>query len=269
MSDPSGSSIKRRHWCAAGKPGGSYRLKTVPGTGAEKRVHGIFVKELMKETYSVFDIIGPRMIGPSSSHTAGAVRIAKVARHVAHFDVAEATFTLYESFAETGKGHGTDKALVAGILGLDPDDGRIRDAYEIAAEQGVLVDMIYSDDPSPAEQPNTVRIQTVSSDGNKNELIGVSVGGGKILITEINGLDVEVTGEYPTMVIRLQDRPGVIAELSTVLAEMDINIAYMKVFRHEKGEDDFVTVETDHTISDDLLKVIRARCTSILNVITV
>lgn len=252
-----------------GSLGGVYGLRLFRGQGPRNGCTAFLLKEHMKESYSVFDIIGPRMIGPSSSHTAGAVRIAKVARHVAHFDVAEATFTLYESFAETGKGHGTDKALVAGILGMDPDDGRIRDAYEIAAEQGVLVDMIYADDPSPAEQPNTVRIDTVSSDGTKNEVIGVSVGGGKILITEINGLDVEVTGEYPTMVIRLQDKPGVIAELSTVLAELDINIAYMKVFRHEKGEDDFVTVETDLAISDETLRTIRKRCPSILNVITV
>ena len=232
-------------------------------TGARHFLEG----SMTNEPYSVFDIIGPRMIGPSSSHTAGAVRIAHIARHIAHYDVAEAAFTLYESFAETGRGHGTDKALVGGILGMEPDDRRIRDAYEIAREQGVMISMEFSDEPSPVERPNTVKIRVTSSDGRSNEIIGVSIGGGKVVVMAINGLEVEVSGEYPTIVVRHTEKPGVIAEISTVLAELGINIAYMKVFRHEKGEDAFMTIETDEKISDETLQKIREMCPSILNVI--
>lgn len=269
MSDLDGSSIKQRYWCAAGKPESSYLPASCPRMEVEERVRGIFVLlgETMNNEFSVFDIVGPRMIGPSSSHTAGAVRIAHVARHVAHYDVSEVTFTLYGSFAETGRGHGTDKALIAGVLGFEPDDLRIRDAYRIAREQGVLIEMIFSEDP--VDRPNTARVHITGKTGKECEVVGVSVGGGNILITEINGLDVELTGEYPAMVIRHEDKPGVISEISNELKNLRINIASMKVFRHKKGEDAFMIVEVDEKISDAIAKDIQQKCPSILNMFTV
>jgi L-serine dehydratase len=208
-------------------------------------------KRFNMEDFSVFDIIGPRMTGPSSSHTAGAVRLANTARKIAEDDVAEVRFTLYGSFAETGKGHGTDKALIAGVLGMEPDDARIKDAYRIAREQDVFVSVEYSDEPT--DHPNTARIIITGSDGQITEVIGESVGGGNIRITSINGLAVEFSGEYPTLVIQHNDKPGVIAEVSHVLAQLGVNIAFMRVFRHGKGEDAYMTIETDQPVTDDML----------------
>ena len=219
------------------------------------------------EQFSVFDIIGPRMTGPSSSHTAGAVRLANIARKIAGDDVAEVAFTLYGSFAETGRGHGTDKALIAGALGLKPDDPGIKDAYQIARRDEVLVQVEYSDEP--VRHPNTARIRLTGSDGNITDVLGVSVGGGNILVTEIDGLGVELTGDYPTLVAQYRDEPGVIAEISHVLAQLKINIAFMRVFRHGKGEDAYMTIETDQPITDDMLRMIRMLCPTLQRVFAV
>lgn len=219
------------------------------------------------EQFSVFDIIGPRMTGPSSSHTAGAVRLANIARKIAGDDVAEVAFTLYGSFAETGRGHGTDKALIAGALGLKPDDPGIKDANQIARRDEVLVQVEYSDEP--VRHPNTARIRITGSDGNITDVLGVSVGGGNILVTEIDGLGVELTGDYPTLVAQYRDEPGVIAEISHVLAQLKINIAFMRVFRHGKGEDAYMTIETDQPITDDMLRMIRMLCPTLQRVFAV
>ena len=219
------------------------------------------------DNFSVFDIIGPRMTGPSSSHTAGAVRLAHKARHIADYDVSEVVFTLYGSFAETGRGHGTDKALIAGAMGLDPDDPRIKNAYELARDQGLQVDMVYSDEP--VEHPNTARIRITSASGEITEVVGCSVGGGNILITEINGFDVELTGDYPTTIIQHQDETGVIAEVSHVLAQMNVNIAFMRVFRHSKGEDAYMTIETDEKVGADVLFMIEKLCPTVKKVFSV
>lgn len=219
------------------------------------------------EQFSVFDIIGPRMTGPSSSHTAGAVRLANIARKIAGDDVAEVAFTLYGSFAETGRGHGTDKALIAGALGMNPDDPGIKDAYQIARKDEVLVEIEYSDEP--VRHPNTARIRITGSDGNITDVLGVSVGGGNILVTEIDGLGVELTGDYPTLVAQYRDEPGVIAEISHVLAQLKINIAFMRVFRHGKGEDAYMTIETDQPITDDMLRMIRMLCPTLQRVFAV
>jgi L-serine dehydratase len=207
------------------------------------------------------------MTGPSSSHTAGAVRLANIARKIAGDDVAEVAFTLYGSFAETGRGHGTDKALIAGALGLKPDDPGIKDAYQIARRDEVLVQVEYSDEP--VRHPNTARIRITGSDGNITDVLGVSVGGGNILVTEIDGLGVELTGDYPTLVAQYRDEPGVIAEISHVLAQLKINIAFMRVFRHGKGEDAYMTIETDQPITDDMLRMIRMLCPTLQRVFAV
>ncbi len=210
------------------------------------------------EDFSVFDIIGPRMTGPSSSHTAGAVRLAHIARKIAEEDVAEAVFTLYGSFAETGRGHGTDKALVAGVLGMDPDDPRIKEAFTVAREQGIPVSVEFSDET--ASHPNTARIVITGADGHVTDVLGESVGGGNIRITEINGLAVEFSGEYPTLIIQHDDKPGVIAEVSHVLAQMNVNIAFMRVFRHGRGEDAYMTIETDQPVTQEMQAMILRLC---------
>ncbi len=219
------------------------------------------------DDFSVFDIIGPRMTGPSSSHTAGAVRMAHIARHIAGMDVASVQFTLYGSFAETGRGHGTDKALIAGILGMQTDDTRIKNAYLIAKEMGVDVAFLYSDEP--VEYPNTAKMQIVGQNGNTTEVVGVSIGGGNILITEINGMAVELSGDYPTLIVQHKDEPGVIAEVSHVLAQLNINIAYMSVFRHGKGEDAYMTIEADQKITNEIAELIKKLCPTIIRAFAV
>ena len=219
------------------------------------------------EQFSVCDIVGPRMTGPSSSHTAGAVRLAHTARHIAGMNVSEASFTLYGSFAETGRGHGTDKALIAGVLGLQPDDPRIKDAYRLAKEADVLVDVTFSNER--VAKPNTARIRITGKNNEITEVVGVSIGGGNILITEINGLGVELTCDYPTLIAQYNDEPGVIAEVSHVFAQLKVNIAFMRVFRHGKGEDAYMTVETDQSITEDMLHMIRMLCPTLQRVFAV
>ncbi len=218
------------------------------------------------QNLSVFDIIGPRMIGPSSSHTAGAARLAYVAWKLAGGDVKRAELTLYGSFAETGRGHGTDKALVAGILGMEPDDENLRVSIELAKERGVDVRIIFSDEP--VEQPNTARIKTVNSKGEVSELVGASVGGGNILVTELNGMKLKFTGEYPTLVIRHHDVPGVINNVTGILAKEQINVAFMRVFRHAKRQDAYMVIETDTPVPQRTKDLINDWCSEITEVKT-
>ncbi|HMM32096.1 MAG TPA: L-serine ammonia-lyase, iron-sulfur-dependent subunit beta [Clostridia bacterium] len=218
------------------------------------------------QNFSVFDIIGPRMIGPSSSHTAGAARLAHVAWKLAGGDVKRAELTLYGSFAETGRGHGTDKALVAGILGMEPDDENLRVSIELAKERGVDVRIIFSDEP--VEQPNTARIKTVNSKGEVSELVGASVGGGNILVTELNGMKLKFTGEYPTLVIRHHDVPGVINNVTGILAKEQINVAFMRVFRHARRQDAYMIIETDTPVPQRTKDLINDWCSEITEVKT-
>ena len=219
------------------------------------------------EDLSVFDIIGPRMTGPSSSHTAGAVRIAFIARRLVGEEISRVHFTLYGSFAETGRGHGTDKALIGGILGFMPDDERIRNAYEIAKKQGIGVDFTFSDEP--ADHPNTVKIELWDVHDRMMEVVGRSVGGGNILITEINEQGVELSGEYPTLIVSHRDEPGVIAEVSHVLAQLNINIAFMRVFRHGRGRDAYMCIETDTPVTKQMQVIIRQLCKGITELFAV
>ena len=219
------------------------------------------------EDFSVFDIIGPRMTGPSSSHTAGAVRIAYIARRLIGTEISRVHFTLYGSFAETGRGHGTDKALIGGILGFMPDDERIPHAYELAKEQDVLVEFTYSD--APVDHPNTVKIELLDVKDRKMEVVGRSVGGGNILITEINEQTVELSGDYPTLIVSHRDEPGVIAEVSHVLAQLNVNIAFMRVFRHGRGRDAYMCIETDTPVTKEMQAIIRQLCKGITELFAV
>ncbi len=216
------------------------------------------------QKFSVLEIIGPRMIGPSSSHTAGAARLAHVAYKLAGGGVKSAEITLYGSFAETGRGHGTDKALIAGILGMEPDDENLRISPEIARERGVDIRIMFSDEL--VEAPNTARIKTVNSKGEVSELVGVSVGGGNILVTELNGVKLKFTGEYPTLVLRHHDVPGVITSVTGILAKEQINVAFMRVFRHVKRQDAYMVIETDTPVPERTIALIKDWCPEITEV---
>jgi len=206
--------------------------------------------------YSVFDIIGPRMVGPSSSHTAGAARLGKVARRISGNDVAKVTFVLYGSFAKTYKGHGTDRALLAGIMDMEPNDPNLGKSLEYAKALGLDYEFFVSDTEPP--HPNTAKIVVVSSSGKRTEVMGCSIGGGSIRVIQINGLNVEFTGEYPTLVIRHVDRPGVIAGVASLMVQFNINIAFMRVFRQNKGQDAIMIIETDNDINKEVIAQIRA-----------
>jgi len=208
--------------------------------------------------FGVFDIIGPQMIGPSSSHTAGAARLGYIAWKLADRDVAAVELTLYGSFAQTGRGHGTDKALIAGVLGMQPDDERLADAPEIARERGIKVQVLFSTDEM--EQPNTARLRITGAKGQLTEVVGASIGGGNILITEVDGHQVEFSGDYPTLIIRHQDMPGVITEITRILAGNSINVAFMQVFRRSRGAEANMVIETDQPVPEEVQADIMNLC---------
>ena len=217
----------------------------------------------MKE-YGLFDLIGPQMIGPSSSHTAGAARIGYVASRMAGGCVKKAVVTLYGSFAETGKGHGTDKAVVAGLLGCAPDDDRLRIAPQLAKEWGRDIRVEFSDEEM--KHPNTAGSVFENEDGRKIHMTGASIGGGNIEIQSINGMDVSFGCDYPTLLIFHQDRPGVISSVTGVLAEHEINIAFMKVFRNSRWQNACMVIETDGEVEDCLVEQIRSENQDIVEV---
>jgi L-serine dehydratase len=209
----------------------------------------------MKE-YSIFDIVGPNMIGPSSSHTAGACRIGQIAHKLAKGDIKEVVFMLHGSFAKTYKGHGTDKALLGGILGFDTDDERIKYSFQIAQEHGLKYDFIEANFGDA--HPNTVKIIILKNNNEKLELIGVSIGGGNIKITEIDGVQLEFTGMYPTLIISHIDKPGVIYKATEVLYNYNVNIAFMRVYRDLKGKDATMIIESDNPITEDIIADIKS-----------
>lgn len=217
----------------------------------------------MKE-YGLFDLIGPQMIGPSSSHTAGAARIGYVASRMAGGCVKKAVVTLYGSFAETGKGHGTDKAVVAGLLGFAPDDDRLRIAPQLAKEWGRDIRVEFSDEEM--KHPNTAGIVFENEDSRTIHMTGASIGGGNIEIQSINGMDVSFGCDYPTLLIFHQDRPGVISSVTGVLAEHEINIAFMKVFRNSRWQNACMVIETDGEVEDCLVEQIRSENQDIVEV---
>jgi L-serine dehydratase len=206
------------------------------------------------QTYDLFDIIGPRMVGPSSSHTAGAARLGHMAHKIARGHIKRAHITLYGSFATTGRGHGTDKAIVAGILGLEPDDERLRYSMLLAKEADVDITVDFSEETK--DHPNTAEIEIETEEGTKCTVCGASIGGGSILITEINGLEMELSGEYPALIVRHKDVPGVINTVTTILANEHVNVAFMRVFRHARRQDACMVIETDSPVDDRICKLI-------------
>ena len=201
---------------------------------------------------SIFDVIGPNMIGPSSSHTAGAVSIALMARKLFGSEITRADFTLYGSFARTYRGHGTDKALLGGTLGFSPDDIRIRDAFAIARQMGVEYTFTENHEHL-GYHPNTADILLTGTDGSQQFVRGVSVGGGKMKIVRINNIDVDFTGEYSTLIVRQKDTAGIVAHISRCLAEQNVNIAFMRLYREAKGETAYTIIESDQMIPPDII----------------
>jgi L-serine dehydratase len=202
---------------------------------------------------SVFDLIGPIMIGPSSSHTAGAARIGRVARNLFGREPKWATISLYGSFKDTYKGHGTDVALIGGILDFETDDKRIIQALDIANEKGMKVSFIEED--AVAEHPNTARVY-IGDEKGELELVGISIGGGKIEITELNGFQLRLSGHHPAILVIHNDRFGAIASVANILAKHEINIGHMEVSRKEVGKLALMTIEVDHNIEDHVISEI-------------
>lgn len=206
---------------------------------------------------SVFEIIGPVMVGPSSSHTAGAVKIGQFAKKLFNSEIKTIEVIFYGSFAKTYKGHGTDIAIVGGILGFKTDDNRMKYSIDIAKDRGINV--IFNEDYSEVEHPNTARI-ILSNEIKHSEIIGVSIGGGNIKISELNGFKINLYGEYTTLLVENYDKFGAVADVTNILAKYKINIAHMEVSRHTKGENALMIIEIDDKINKDILEEI-----SILN----
>ncbi|MDO4280663.1 MAG: L-serine ammonia-lyase, iron-sulfur-dependent subunit beta [Peptococcaceae bacterium] len=197
---------------------------------------------------NVFDILGPVMIGPSSSHTAGAARLGLVARRLAGEAPVAATIYLHGSFAKTYKGHGTDRALVAGILGMRPDDERLRDALTLAEEAGMGVQFIPTDFDDA--HPNTAEIHLTDASGHTSSMRGESIGGGNIHISRINGLPVSLSGEYYTLIVIHRDVPGAIAAVTDLLSEAGANICHFDLSRQSRGGEAVMSISVDSIDAD-------------------
>ena len=195
---------------------------------------------------NIFDMMGPVMVGPSSSHTAGAARIGNMGRTLLGEEVARADIGLYGSFAETGFGHGTDRALLAGLLGMKPDDLRIPNAYEEANRAG----MAYSFRTVELRDahPNTALLELTGKSGKQLTLQASSIGGGAIVVNKIDGIDVNFTGDFNTLIVRNQDESGSVAAITSILSQVHINVANMSVNRHRRGGDALMVIETDQHI---------------------
>lgn len=208
------------------------------------------------KTIGMFDVIGPNMVGPSSSHTAGAVRIALLARRMCEGKITKVEFMLYGSFAGTYKGHGTDRALLAGILGFDTEDGRIRESFRHAEEAGLAYSFSTNTTDRDAH-PNTVEITLHNEEGRVTKVTGVSLGGGAAEIRELNGVEIGLSGEYPTILIRQRDKPGILAHITQCLTASRINIAFMKLYRENKGRTAYTIVECDDIVQPKVVEAIK------------
>lgn len=212
---------------------------------------------MSKQDYtSVFDIIGPVMTGPSSSHTAGAARIGKIAREVFGETPESVNVYLYESFAKTYRGHGTDVAIAGGILGMNADDEKLHESLLIAQARDVAIQFIpLAED---VHHPNTAKLVMRARD-KKMTVVGASIGGGSVKITNINDIPVDINGGTPTILIFHQDLPGLIARVATILSDLEINISTMKVDRDSKGNNAYMVIELDqeelHTSLDAIREI--------------
>lgn len=207
------------------------------------------------ELMNSFDVIGPIMVGPSSSHTAGAVRIGNVARKLVGSDIQTAKIYFHGSFQLTGKGHGTDKALLAGLMGMPVDDERIPHSFE-EAHTRELAYGFYPIDLGDVH-PNSVKMVLDGKNGRHREIVACSIGGGRIEITEIDGLAVCFGGNYPTLVIRNQDIPGQVQKVTSFLANENINIGSMQLYRSQRGADAVMVIECDKEIPENVVSLLK------------
>ena len=201
---------------------------------------------------SIFDVIGPVMVGPSSSHTAGAVRIGYISRKLIGENIVKADIRLYGSFLATGKGHGTRKAVVAGLLGMKPDDMRIPDSLDIASTQGMEV--TFGEAQLKEAHPNTVQMFLTGVSGRSLEVVGESLGGSRINIAQIDGINTNFSGDYPTLVVHNLDQPGHVSEVTAMLAHKGVNIAYMQLYRSNRGGEAVMVVECDQEVPQEGIK---------------
>ena len=197
----------------------------------------------------LFDVLGPVMIGPSSSHTAGAARIGYTAQKLLGEIPAQADIGLYGSFATTGKGHGTDKALIAGLLGMRPDDIRIPASFDLAKKAGM--EFTFSTVTLKDAHPNTAVLRLSGEHGRKIEVQAASIGGGRILIAKLDGIEVNFTAEKPTLIVHNVDQPGHVAQVTSMLAERNVNIATLQLYRDKRGGYAVMVIETDQEVPQD------------------
>ena len=202
---------------------------------------------------NIFDIIGPVMVGPSSSHTAGAARIGMVSRKLLGEEPAKAEILLHGSFLATGAGHGTDRALVAGLLGYAVDDPRIPKSFELAAERG-LDFRFGAIDLGEDAHPNSVQLHLTGVSGKEIEIVGASVGAGRIRIVSLDGQEANFTGECPALIVHHTDRPGRVAEVSTMLELSNVNVATMQLYRTSRGGHAVMVLECDEEIPPDVVR---------------
>jgi L-serine dehydratase len=200
---------------------------------------------------SILDVMGPVMVGPSSSHTAGTARLGRVARELLNEDPVDVHFYLHPPLAATYRGHGSDFALVGGAIGLNVDDPRIPEAIRIAEQMGV--EIAFSEEDLGEVHPNTVRI-VVRGNSREAEIVGSSVGGGVIEVFRLNGFQTRFKGDSPTLLLFYRDRPGMISEATQVIAEEGINIASLYCSRKQRGKDAFMQIDVDSPISEAALK---------------
>ncbi len=203
---------------------------------------------------NIFDILGPVMVGPSSSHTAGAVRIGLIARQLLGETPAKAEIYLHGSFADTGHGHGTDRALVAGLLGMEPDDSRVPESYAAAAECGM--EFFIKEKEIRGAHPNTAELIVFGKDGRKVDVQASSIGGGRIRVNKLDGIDVSFSAENNTLIIYNEDRPGLVADVSSLLASVSVNIATLQLFRDHRGGTAVMVYEIDHPLSPSMIQVL-------------
>ena len=201
---------------------------------------------------NIFDILGPVMVGPSSSHTAGAVRIGLIARRLLGGQPATAKITLSGSFAATGTGHGTDRALVAGLLGMKPDDIRIPDSFALAVEQGLA--FTFDKTELKEAHPNTAILQLSTAGDRELEVQASSLGGGRIMVNKLDGINVNFNGDSPTLIVHNLDQPGHVAEVTSMLSHKSVNIATMQLYRNHRGGYAVMVIETDQDIPAEALR---------------
>ena len=197
----------------------------------------------------IFDIIGPVMIGPSSSHTAGAAKIGYVTRKLLGERPVQAEILLHGSFSATGSGHGTERAIVAGLLGYKPDDERLPNSFAEAEKAGLSFQLTHG--VIRNAHPNTAKIHVIGENGNELEVVGSSIGGGRIKICEIDGICTNFSGEYNTIIVHNTDTPGHVAQVTTTLAQKNVNIATMQLYRSSKGGKAVMVVECDQEVPQE------------------